>query len=325
MTFEPVLPVWALLCVTAAILVARVGTWRQLSAPSRTWATGWRWAGLTLALLLLIAAAFRPVMHDDETIAHVADPLTPNVFLIVDRSPEMRVADYPDGQPRMAHARTDLIALIDRFRDARIAVISFGSRSTLQWPLSADTWSLRSSISTFQPYTSTPGAVDQSNAGAAGNMLRYQLIGARQQYPSAKNLVYYLGAGAVEARTPARDFNLPEHAVDGGAVLGYGSPDGGPIPGTEVTRSVIGEPTLRGIASQIGVPYVARGDELPFVLAGQNGALDPRLGSTARSTPTGLESYWFPAALAASLVLVELYLVLREFRRTRLGHRDVMV
>jgi hypothetical protein len=326
MTFEPVLPVWVLSCVTAAILVARVGTWRQLSAAGRTRTAGWRWAGVTLALLLLIAAAFRPVMQpDDETITRVADPSTLNVFLVVDRSPDMRVADYPDGQTRMAHARTDLLALIDRFPDARVAVISFDSRSALRWPLSADTWSLRSSIPTFEPNASAPGAVEQTNAGAAGNMLRYQLIGARQQYPSAKNLVYYLGAGAVEARTPPREFNLPERAVDGGAVLGYGSPEGGPIPGTEVAHSVVGEAALRVIASQIGVPYVARGDERPLAVAVADDATNYRPGPTAPSTAVARgELYWLPAALAATLVLVELYLVLREFRRTRLGQQGVI-
>jgi hypothetical protein len=325
MTFEPVLPVWVLLGVTAAILIARVGAWRQLSAPARTRSAGWRWSGLTLALLLLVVAAFRPVVHgDDESVTRVADPLTPNVFLVVDRSPDMRVADHPDGQTRMAHARSDLVALIDRFPGARVAVISFGSRSTLQWPLSSDTWSLRSSIPAFEPYAS--GAVEETNAGAAGNMLRYLLIGARQQYPSAKNLVYYLGAGASEARTPARDFNLPERAVDGGAVLGYGTPEGGPIPRTEVTRSVIDEPALRGVASQIGVPYVARADALPLESVLPGGVTDPESGPAARSAPAGRsEWYWLPAGLAAALILVELALVLDEFRRTRLVRGDVVV
>jgi Ca-activated chloride channel family protein len=319
-TVQPILPVWVLLCVTAAILIARVVALRQLSPR----VTRWRWAGLTLAMLLLLVAAVRPVVGPaDQTVTRVADRLVPNVFLIVDRSSDMRVADYPDGQTRMAHARADLVALIGRFSDARIALISFGSRSTLQWPLSADTWSLRSSVAAVEPYATAP---DQTNAGAAGNMLRYLLIGARQQYPQARNLVYYLGAGAAEARDPAREFNLPERAVDGGAVLGYGTPDGGPIPGTDVSRSVLGEPTLRTIAAQIGVPYTARTDGVPLASVVADGSTDPRSapgGPAASAQRT--ELYWIPATLAAVLVLIELYLALRDFRRTRPVHRDVIV
>lgn len=321
MTFEPVLPVWVLLGVTAAIVIARVVALRQSGrAPT------WRWVGLTLAMLLLCVAAARPVpKSDDDAATRVADRLAPNVFLVVDRSPDMRVADQPGGQTRMARARADLVALVDRFPDARIAVISFGARSTLQWPLSADTWSLRPSLATFETYASAPDAVDQTNAGAAGNMLRYLLIGARQQYPAAKNLVYYLGAGAAEAREPPRDFNLPERAVDGGAVLGYGTPAGGPIPGTDVARSAIDEPVLRGIAAQIGVPYVRRVGDVPLADAVPQGATDPRPAAARSTDQARAELYWIPASLAAVLVLVELYLVLREFRRTRLVQRDVVV
>ena len=321
MTFEPVLPVWVLLGVTAAIVIARVVALRQTHRTPT-----WRWVGLTLAMLLLCVAAARPVpKSDDDAATRVANRLAPNVFLVVDRSPDMAVADYPGGQTRMARARADLVALVDRFPDARIAVVSFGARSTLQWPLSADTWSLRPSLATFEPYASAPDAVDQTNAGAAGNMLRYLLIGARQQYPAAKNLVYYLGAGAPEAREPARDFNLPEHAVDGGAVLGYGTPAGGPIPGADVARSAVDEPVLRGIAAQIGVPYVARTGDVPLADAVPQGPTDSRDTAARSADRERTEFYWIPASLAALLVLVELYLVLREFRRTRLIQRDVVV
>jgi Ca-activated chloride channel homolog len=324
MIFEPVLPVWVLGCVAAAILTARIVTLRQLGTAGRTHPALWRWGTLTLAMLLLIVAASRPVVQPDEQSAtHVADRLAPNVFLVVDRSPDMQVADYPDGQTRMDLAQADLLALIDRFPGARIALIAFGSRSTLSWPLSADTWSLRPTISAIEPYAATQDAVDQTNAGAAGNMLRYLLIGARQQYPLARNLVYYLGAGAPEAQAPPREFNLPDGAVDGGAVLGYGTPEGGPIPDTDVIRSVLGEPTLRGIATQIGVPYATRDDGVPLGSAIQNGATDPRPEATVRSATSGrTELYWAPAALTAVLILVELYLVLREFRRTRLVQRS---
>ena len=157
-------------------------------------------------------------------------------------------------------------------------------------------------------------------------MLRYQLIGATQQYPRARTLVFYLGAGAPESEQPPRDFNLPDGAVDGGAVLGYGTADGGPIPGTDVARSAVDEPDLRAIADQIGVPYVPaqrcrvgrlRGADRPRRGRSRGRHRSPR---TRRET----ELYWAPALLAAVLILVELYLVLREFRRTRLVTTGVL-
>ena len=46
--------------------------------------------------------------------------------------------------------------------------------------------------------------------------------------------------------------------------------------------------------------------------------------ATAAADSGATELYWAPALLAAVLVLVELYLVLREFRRTRLTTTSVI-
>jgi hypothetical protein len=307
MTFEPVLPPAALAVLAAAILLLRVLALRRTTA-SRTRPAVWRWAGLTLAALLLVVSAARPVIEPDgDGASRVADREAPNVFVVLDRSPDMRVRDYPGGESRMAAARDDVAAILDRYPGARVAVISFAARPTLEWPLSADTRSLRPLVDTFEPDPATPDDITRTNAGAAGNTLRYQLITSIQQYPMARTLVFYLGAGAPEAELPPRDFNRPDGAVDGGAVLGYG------------TRSAIGEPELRGIAEQIGVPYVPRSDDESVVSAAPS---DPNAAAPGAATAVkgsgATELYWAPAFLAALLILVELYLVLLEFRRTRL-------
>jgi hypothetical protein len=325
MTLQPILPLLLLAALAAAIVVARVVALRRLTAPGRTPTALWRWSGLTLAALLLLVAAARPVIgSDDQGTVRAAGDADPNVFIVVDRSADMRVEDLAGGRERMAGARDDISALIDRYPDARFAVIAFASRPSLDWPLSADTWSLRPVTSAMTPYASAPDAVLQTNVGAAGNVLRYQLIGARLQFPRAQNLIFYLGAGAAETQVPQRQFDLPEGAVDGGAVLGYGSVEGGPIPGTDVARSAIGEQALRAVADQIGVPYVARDGTTP--LAGVLEDQGTVIGPPPVAAPAGrTELYWAPAIGAAILVLIELYLVLLEFRRTRLANADVVV
>lgn len=313
MTFQPVLPLPLLAAVAAAIVVARVVALRRLTTAGRTQAAFLRWGGVTLAALLLLVAAARPVIGSgDQGAIRAAGDGEPNVFIVVDRSADMRVEDLSGGKERMAGARDDISALIDRYPDARFAVIAFASRPSLDWPLSADTWSLRPVTSAMMPYDSAPDAVSQTNVGAAGNVLRYQLIGARQQFPRAQNLVFYLGAGAAETQVPPRQFELPEGSVDGGAVLGYGS-------------TAIGERALRGVADQIGVPYVSRDGATP--LAGALGDQGTVIGPPPPvPAPAGrTELYWAPALGAAILVLIELYLVLLEFRRTRLASADVVV
>jgi hypothetical protein len=309
MTFQPVLPPLLLVALAMAIIIARVIALRRTAVADRTRIALWRWAGLTAAALLLLVAAARPVLGSDvQDVARVADPNARNVFLVVDRSPDMGVDDPGEGGSPISMARADISALIDRYPDARMAVITFGVRASVDWPLSSDTWSLRPVIAAVTPYPSAPDATAQTNVGAAANVLRYQLFGAMQQYPRAKNLVFYLGAGTPETSQPPSEFDLPEGAVDGGAVLGYG-----PV-----------ADSLRPVAEQIGVPYESRNPaaQLADVLPS-----DPPAGAdpaVAAQAPGRTELYWAFAAAAAALILVELYLWLREFRRTRMATADVI-
>ena len=105
-----------------------------------------------------------------------------NVFFLVDRSADSAVEDYADRQSRMSGIRNDIEALIDQYPRARFALVAFASRSSLDWPLSEDAWSLRPEVARLAPYAATDTTEDV-NAAAAANVLRYQLIAAGQQYP----------------------------------------------------------------------------------------------------------------------------------------------
>ena len=120
--------------------------------------------------------------------------------------------------------REDIAASIEQYPAARYALISFASRATLEWPLSADVWSLRPTIAALSSLQAGPDA-DRLDAAAAGNVLRYQLIQAAQQYPGSQNVVLYFGSGAPGSHVPHGDFDLTRRSVEGGAVLGYGRAD----------------------------------------------------------------------------------------------------
>ena len=171
-----------------------------------------------------------------------------NVFFLVDRSADSAIEDYGDRQSRMSGIRNDIEALIDQYPQARFALIAFASRSSLDWPLSEDAWSLRPEVARLAPYAANDTTEDV-NAAAAANVLRYQLIAAGQQYPDSKSLVFYFGSGAAGSRAPQGEFDPSAGAVDGGAVFGYGA-----------ARN---EPGLRRIAEQLGLPYVDRDDGRP--------------------------------------------------------------
>jgi Ca-activated chloride channel homolog len=324
MILHPVLPLLLLTTVAVLVIAAQIVALRHWRAAGRNRVALWRWFGVTTAALLLLVAAARPVIvYGDQLATRTAGGADPNVFLVIDRSPDMLVRDL-DDRTRMDVAREDIKALIDRYPHARFAVIGFASAPSLDWPLSADTWSLRPVMDAVTPYAVTPEAVTQANAGAASTVLRYQLISAVGQYPRARNLVFYLGSGASESGLPAREFDPPAGSVDGGAVLGYGTTAGGHIPGTDIQRSSVDDATLRTVAEQLGVSNVSRSDTAPLAGLLPDDGPSNNPATPAATTDGRAETYWLPALGAAVLILIELYLVLREFRRSRLAAVDVM-
>lgn len=296
MTFDPIIP-WAIFAVVAVALIgARLVTLRQVLA-----ATGahrrralLRWGALTLAVGLLLAATTRPaVTAAGDDVGDRADGADTNIFLVLDRTVD---------------ARADIDALLERYPQARFAVITFAPGPNLTWPLSPDVWSLRPTVDAMAAVP--PGDPARADATAAGNILRYQLIQATQQYPGAANLVVYAGAGAPGAPDTASGIDIPADSVSGGAVLGH------PADGA------LDEATLRRIADDLGVPYLDRrsGGELP--------ALEIRADTEAAAEPvpagTRTELYWLLGLLAAALLLGEIWLSTRELRQSRVARRDVL-
>lgn len=315
MTFAPVLPAVVLVVIAVVVVALRLLTMRRLhTATGAKWSTVWRWSGLTLAVLLVLIAAARPGIEQGDRGAAMAARSgdNTNVFFIVDRSADSAVEDYGAGQSRMSGIRSDIEALIDRYPQARFSMIAFASRSSLDWPLSDDAWSLQPVVARLTPYPAND-ATEDVNAAAAANVLRYQLIAAGQQYPGSESLVFYFGSGAAGSRAPQGEFDPNEGAVDGGTVFGYGA-------GCD-------DPRLRSIATQLGVPYVNRDESKPVTADTPGGDESARSASALPATGIAerTELYWLFTLMAAVLLLFELFASIRDVRRTRLARRDVML
>ncbi|AMO63249.1 Uncharacterised protein [Mycolicibacterium phlei] len=291
MTFSPVVPGVLLLAAAAVVILLRLLTmWRLAGRPGQGWSTVGRWSGLTLAVALLLIAAARPALGSGAAPTTAdEDAAVPNVFLVVDRSSDV------------AAIRDDATALLDRYPQSRFALITFAARPSLDWPLSPDNWSLRPVIAGLTPLPPDPAV----NAAAAANVLRYQLIAAGQRNPRAQNLVFYFGSGAPGSPAPQGRFDPVAGSVDAGAVFGYGT-----------DRD---DDRLRGVAEQLGLPYQIRDPAQPLQTPEAAAALPDQ---PAPVKPDRTDLYWVFTLVAAVLLLFEIYLTVREYRRA--ARREVV-
>jgi Ca-activated chloride channel family protein len=274
----PVLPWPVLLVLVVAGLAAVWWNPSTRAVPGESRATHWR---LTAGVVLLGLAALRPGVPGEQVDTTAANL---NVYFVVDTTSSIIAEDYGDGRPRVEGVAADIAAIAERLPGARYSVVTFDQATRVRLPLTTDTNALDAALQTLMPEPSEYS--HGSSVTEAKDRLTTLLEQARERTPERGRIVYYLGDGEQTAPDPPTPFAIDHALVNGGAVLGYGTDEGGRMKSTrsrfdssssyikdpstgEDARSVISEPTLRQIADQLGLPYVHRqaGDAIDAALA----------------------------------------------------------
>ncbi|UZX03620.1 VWA domain-containing protein [Arthrobacter sp. CDRTa11] len=344
MTLQPILPWWILGPVIAVALLflgwrlVRAGRQQPRAVREKLAGVQLRdWLFRSALVLLLLAAALRPGVPGGSAGAATTDV---NVFFVVDTTSSIVAEDYGDSAPRLDGVRRDILAIAEELAGARFALITFDNNATVRMPLTTDTTALDTLVTVLEPQVTD--YAKGSSVTVAGTLLTERLQAARDSHPHRPRIVFYLGDGEqTSAKAPA-PIRVEDGLIDGGAVLGYGTREGGRMKentgrgmgqdsdgGSAYIQdrsgdtrkdavSVIDEDRLRDIAGQLGVPYVHRsaGDPSgPMMTGAEPGTLQraPEDGSLEGRT----ELYWGLAALAALLAIRESALVLRQWRQLR--------
>lgn len=274
----------------------------------------WQVRGLMVVVALLIL--IRPGVGDDET-QTVPAGSDLEVLLVVDQTVSMSALDYAGVRSRLEGVREDLTAIVEDLPDSGFALVRFGKASKVEVPFTSDSEEVLDAIADLgrEPLLAGVGTtIDRPLADMTALLRR-----AAEQHPDRRRIVVFASDGEVTAEgTRQRSFAPLAPYLDDGAVLGYGTeqgglmPTGGEPPWTFVrdlstgqdARSRIDEDKLRAIAEQMDVEYAHR--TAP-------GGLDDWVEALRRGTPgpdeepgSKYELYWALALLLFGLALVEL-------------------
>ncbi|MGG5171425.1 VWA domain-containing protein [Pseudarthrobacter sp. J1738] len=337
MTFIPLVPGWLL---TAGILVllclavlAGLGGWKRSATDHGERRSQLLHVGSgVLTVLLLALAAARPGLPGAGQQAQTNDL---NVFFVVDTTSSVAAEDYDGAKPRLEGIQKDILGIAEQLSGARYSMITFDSRARLKLPLTVDGAALETSVELLSPQDSL--FAKGTSVTVASELLSERLKKAHEQHPERANVVFYLGDGEQTSTGKAGPMKVDQALVQGGAVLGYGTEQGGRMkqylsydssppqryikdlsgdtPGDAVSK--IDPAKLKSIASDLGVPYVHRsaGDPVSQALAGTHATGDS--GSSDSGLRGRAELYWIPAGLAALLGLAYVWSLTRSGQRLR--------
>lgn len=342
MSLRPLIGAGWLLAVLLPALALAVGL--ALRGPS---GTRRRWWVRALTVLMLLGLGLGPSLpqQPEEELGVAVE-----MFFVVDRTGSMAAEDWGDRAPRMDGVRQDVTDLVAAVPGARYSVIAWDSEATRQLPLTTDARAVGAWAQTFQREItaySSGSLVDRPL-----DALTTALQGAAERNPAHVRLVFFLSDGEqTTPGTPASFAHLAE-LVDGGAVLGYGTGEGGPMrsydgslepdpdapyimDGSRQAVSSIDEDTLRTVADQLGVPYLHRAGPADPASGGDDVAdappePDPELTAlvadvdaqvvareTRRTRITWTAVTWPFAVVLTGLLSVEAWWTVREWTSTR--------
>ena len=338
--------------VSAALVVLLVVSRRRLNRDGaepiarRAW-----WRRLAIVVVMTLAMA-GPAIRGSEAIS-VSNV---EIYMVVDRTGSMAAEDYqgkgPDGvdqsaSTRLDGVRADMRAIREAFPDSRFSIIALDNTAARELPLTHDTNAVDAWIGSFKQEVT--GHATGSSLEVALPMLGLTLAQARQSDPKDIRLVYIFsdgeatdnGRGAQAADNAGISWQSLAGLIDGGAVLGYGSTEGGkmrsydgsPSTGEHTQSDYItdgqgGQPgvskidadELQKVAKDLGLPYFHRtggsGDDPTSKFTN----LDIEAVTSDGRAKTNARVYltWPLGLIAFGLLLWEILDLMRADRRLRL-------
>ncbi|WP_147919029.1 vWA domain-containing protein [Ruania zhangjianzhongii] len=327
MTLRMMWPLWLLLVVFVPLLALAVWKIRSTRGERRT---DWlRRAGI---LVCLLGIGLTPAIPRTDQAALISNV---EMFFVVDRTGSMAAEDYNGSEARLVGVQNDLIALTEEMPAARYTIIGFDSQATQQLPMTTDARAVQTWAETVSQ------EITNYSAGSAIDRpldeLNRSLNSAAERNPGNVRLVFFFSDGENTDGASSEDGGFASFAdleplVDGGAVLGYGTAEGGNMRsydgtsdtgyGTEAPYitddtgnpavSSIDEDSLRTLAGQLGVEYTHRIEPSPVSDLVADVDVSEITDDGRRDVTSYQDVYWPLAVLLALLLAWEAWDLTRE-------------
>lgn len=326
MKVMPIIPSWILIIILVAVLVLFI---LCLSKKKYRNIDNFRRIGI---LILIVMVMFRPVIRGGTSEAQLTNI---NVYFLIDSTNSMAVKDCDNGELRRYEKMSnDIKEIAKQFPGAQYSIIAQDISTYIALPLSTSIDALYSYANAVIPkseYYSSGSSISALFDLAADNISTYA-----KEHPDRVNVLFVMSDG--EETKNSNDLVAAkslQKLVATGAILGYGTKDGGQIPSVSYKSnysddsdyfdenrpimdenyrkhiSRIDESALNNYAKALGVSYYNRA----------NGTINTSLGDEVMknaktenigAVETYTETYWIIALALNCLILWDFYSVFNK-------------
>ena len=255
MIINPIIPVWfmAIICVILLFFKRKdkCSYLRQI-----------------IIIVLLFIVNLRVMVGDKEAVNIESNV---DVLFVIDDTISMLAEDYNGNERRIDAVKSDCEYIMERFAGASFSVISFGNEVEVMVPYTIDCNIILQYIDILSGQTEY--YANGTSLNEVMNKLQDYLNTDREKF----QIIFFISDGEVVNSDELKSFSKLSKYVDTGAVLGYGTKNGGKMkvlryPGDEnepryltyydddfnevKAISKIDEKNLKHIANDLGVNYI---------------------------------------------------------------------
>ncbi len=315
MRLFPIIPIWLMLPISIFLIIIVLITKKSRVTIYEIF-----------IIILLFIINLRPMFSSGNSNIIVNDL---DVLFVVDNTISMYAEDYSSNNSERINAvKEDCSYIIRELSGARFALITFNNSSKIDIPFTFDNNIVNESIDILQPMVSY--YAKGSSLNTPHNDM--ESILKNNQDNKRKKIVFFISDGEITDDSRLKSFSDLKEYIDDGAVLGYGTTDGGymkqndgysnEIKYVEDTStwpykkaiSKLDEDNLEDIAKDLGVDYV---------YMNKQSNIDKTLKKVKKSinttgTESDISSYTDIYYIFTIPLLILLFLLYNEYKRRSL-------
>lgn len=208
MRFFPIIPVWIMIIICIIVLILKRKKTKDYIIQ-------------IFIVILLFIINLRPMVKSSNV---YVENNNLDVLFVIDTTISMLAEDVNDSENRLEAVRKDCEYIIDELSGSKFSIITFNNDARLMFPYTKDYNLVKNTLATIKPLDEfySKGSSLNTPKEIMKNTLKVSNNNEKRE-----KIVFYISDGEITNDEKLKSFSDLKEYISDGAVLGYGTTDGG--------------------------------------------------------------------------------------------------